>query len=116
MFVAIYSFIIKPQQEEQFIFAWQELTKLIHQHENALESRLHKKSYSEYSAYARWPDKEIWEKAGATTAYERAVAKAKWILDNHKPDPLPDEVLGKIRALIDETEKELGINTTGESK
>ena len=60
--------------------------------------------------------REIWEKAGATTAYERAVAKAKWILENHKPDPLPDEVLGKIRAIIDETERELGINTTGDSK
>ena len=53
--------------------------------------------------------KEVWEKAGATTAYERAVAKAKWILENHKPDPLPDDILGKIRAIIDETEKEMGI-------
>jgi len=53
--------------------------------------------------------REIWEKAGATTAYERAIAKAKWILENHKPDPLPDEVLGKIRAIIEETEKEMGI-------
>jgi trimethylamine--corrinoid protein Co-methyltransferase len=60
--------------------------------------------------------REIWEKDGATTAYERAVAKAKWILENHKPDPLPDDVLKKIRAIIDETEKELGINTTGDSK
>ena len=51
--------------------------------------------------------REVWEKAGATTAYERATAKAKWILENHKPDPLPDEVLGKIRAIIDETEKEM---------
>jgi len=53
--------------------------------------------------------REVWEKAGATTAYERATAKAKWILENHKPDPLSDEVLGKIRAIIDETEKEMGI-------
>jgi len=53
--------------------------------------------------------REAWEKAGATTAYERATAKAKWILENHKPDPLPDEVLGKIRAIIEETEKEMGI-------
>ncbi len=59
--------------------------------------------------------REVWEKAGATTAYERAVAKAKWILENHKPDPLPDEVLGKILAIIDETEKEMGIKN-GDSK
>lgn len=53
--------------------------------------------------------REIWEKEGSTTAYERATVKAKWILENHKPAPLPDEVLGKVRAIIDETEKEMGI-------
>ena len=54
--------------------------------------------------------REVWEKAGATTAYERAVAKAKWILENHTPAPLPDDILDKIRAIIDETEKEMGIS------
>jgi trimethylamine--corrinoid protein Co-methyltransferase len=51
----------------------------------------------------------VWEKAGATSAYERAVAKAKWILENHRPDPLPDDVLDRIRAIIVDTEKEMGI-------
>ena len=54
--------------------------------------------------------RDIWKKAGATTAYERAVAKARWILENHTPDPLPDDVLDKIRAIIDNTEKEMGIS------
>ncbi len=53
--------------------------------------------------------REVWEKAGATSAYERAVAKAKWILENHTPDPLPDDVLDKIRAIIVDTEKEMEI-------
>ena len=53
--------------------------------------------------------REVWEKAGATTAHERALAKAKWILENHIPEPLPDDILGKIRAIVDETEKEMGI-------
>jgi trimethylamine--corrinoid protein Co-methyltransferase len=52
--------------------------------------------------------RSVWEEAGATTAYERAVAKAKWILENHTPDPLPDDVLDKIRAIIVDTEKEMG--------
>jgi trimethylamine---corrinoid protein Co-methyltransferase len=52
----------------------------------------------------------VWEKAGATTAYERAVAKAKWILENHRPDPLPDEVLAGIRAIVVDTEREMGIS------
>jgi trimethylamine--corrinoid protein Co-methyltransferase len=59
--------------------------------------------------------REVWKKAGATTAYERATAKAKWILENHKPEPLPDNVLDKIRAIVVETEKEMGI-TNGENK
>ena len=54
--------------------------------------------------------REVWEKAGETTAYERATAKAKWILENHKPEPLPEDILGKIRAIINETENEMGIS------
>jgi len=53
--------------------------------------------------------REVWKEAGATTAYQRAVAKAKWILENHKPEPLPDDILDEIRAIVDETEKEMGI-------
>jgi trimethylamine--corrinoid protein Co-methyltransferase len=53
--------------------------------------------------------REVWEQAGATIAHERALAKAKWILENHTPDPLPDDILVNIRAIIDETEKEMGI-------
>ena len=51
-----------------------------------------------------------WESAGATTAYERAVNKAKWILENHKPTPLPDEVLATIRSIVVEAEKELSVS------
>ncbi len=50
-----------------------------------------------------------WEKAGGTTAYERAIQKARWILENHKPEPLPDDVLGTIRSIVVETEKEMGV-------
>ena len=51
----------------------------------------------------------VWEAAGAPTAYERAMEKARWILDNHHPKPLPDEVLAKIRSIIEQAEAELGI-------
>jgi trimethylamine--corrinoid protein Co-methyltransferase len=55
--------------------------------------------------------RDVWEAAGATTAYERAVKKAQWILENHKPEPLPDEVLATIRSIVVETEKELGVKS-----
>ena len=57
----------------------------------------------------------VWEAAGATTAYERAMEKARWILDNHHPRPLPDEVLARIRAIVEQAEAELGIQP-GEEK
>ncbi len=50
-----------------------------------------------------------WEKNGATNAYERALKKVQFILENHTPDPLPEEVLQKIRSIVVEAEKELGI-------
>ena len=51
-----------------------------------------------------------WEKAGATTAYERALKKVRYILENHEPEPLPKEVLAKIRAIVTEAEKQMGIS------
>jgi len=55
--------------------------------------------------------RDVWEAAGATTAYERAVKKAQWILENHKPEPLPDDVLATIRSIVVETEKEMGVKS-----
>lgn len=52
-----------------------------------------------------------WEKAGATTAHERALVKVRTILENHIPEPLPESVLAKIRSIVVETEKEMGIKS-----
>ncbi|MBF0201105.1 MAG: trimethylamine methyltransferase family protein [Desulfamplus sp.] len=48
-----------------------------------------------------------WEKAGSTTAYERAIKKVHHILENHVPEPLPKDVLAKIRSIVIETEAEI---------
>ncbi len=53
--------------------------------------------------------RDAWNINGATNAYERTIDKVKWILKNHNPKPLPDEVLSKIRSRVEETEKEMGI-------
>lgn len=50
-----------------------------------------------------------WENSGAKSAYDRAMEKVRYILENHSPDPLPDDVLARIRSIVVETEKELGI-------
>jgi len=50
-----------------------------------------------------------WQKAGATDAYGRAMAKARHILENHTPAPLRAEVLAKIRSIVVEAEQEMDI-------
>ena len=51
-----------------------------------------------------------WEELGKTDIYERASAKAREILETHQPDPLPESVLSEIRMIIEDAEKELGVD------
>jgi trimethylamine--corrinoid protein Co-methyltransferase len=53
--------------------------------------------------------REDWQAAGATDIYQRALEEARYILENHKPDPLPDDVMAAIRSIVEEAEAELGI-------
>jgi trimethylamine--corrinoid protein Co-methyltransferase len=54
---------------------------------------------------------EDWMAAGGHDIYDRASEKAKRILKNHKPQPLPEDVCTEIRSIIKETEDELGVST-----
>jgi trimethylamine--corrinoid protein Co-methyltransferase len=56
-----------------------------------------------------------WEAAGATSAYDRALQKARWILANHQPEPLPERVLNTIRDIVLQAEAEAG-KITGEDR
>jgi trimethylamine--corrinoid protein Co-methyltransferase len=56
--------------------------------------------------------REDWEASGRKDIYQRALDKARYILENHKPDPLPDDVLTAIRSIVEDAEAELGIRTT----
>jgi trimethylamine--corrinoid protein Co-methyltransferase len=51
--------------------------------------------------------REDWEASGKTDMYQRAMEEVRYILENHKPDPLPDEVLAKLRLIVEEAEAEL---------
>ena len=50
---------------------------------------------------------EKWKSAGATDSYAKAAEKTCDILQNHKPEPLPEKVLKEMQAIIAETEEEL---------
>jgi trimethylamine--corrinoid protein Co-methyltransferase len=51
-----------------------------------------------------------WEKDGSKDAYERAREEVHRILETYKPVPLPDEVLKKVRDIVDGAEAELGVS------
>jgi trimethylamine--corrinoid protein Co-methyltransferase len=51
---------------------------------------------------------ETWQAAGAVDSYTKVAEKARYLLQNHKPQPLPDKVAAEIQSIIRETEDELG--------
>ncbi len=53
--------------------------------------------------------RERWQASGGTDIYQRAQAEARRILETHKPDPLPDDVLATLRAIVEQAEEELGV-------
>jgi trimethylamine--corrinoid protein Co-methyltransferase len=53
--------------------------------------------------------RERWKASGSTDIYQRALAEARHILETHKPDPLPADVLAAMRAIVEEAEEELGV-------
>ena len=53
--------------------------------------------------------REDWEAGGRSDLYQRALQEARYILENHKPDPLPEDVLASIRSIVEEAEAELGV-------
>ena len=54
--------------------------------------------------------REDWEASGRTDIYQRATEEARQILETHKPDPLPEDVLATMRSIIEEAEAELGVS------
>ena len=53
--------------------------------------------------------REEWEASGSKDIHARASEEARRILETHKPDPLPDDVLAALRSIVEEAEEELGI-------
>ena len=54
--------------------------------------------------------REDWESRGSTDLYTRCHAKAKDILAEHHPEPLPDDVAKRIRAIVEETDRAVGVS------
>lgn len=53
--------------------------------------------------------RDKWQKDGGRSMHEKAMDEARRILAEHKPKPLPEDVLSKMRSIVAETEAELGV-------
>ena len=76
-------------------------------HENTFK---HMKTQSQPKLIDR-RTREDWDAGGKTDLHQRAVEEARYILENHKPEPLPDNVLSTLRSIVQDAEAELGVGT-----
>jgi trimethylamine--corrinoid protein Co-methyltransferase len=56
--------------------------------------------------------REDWENQGKPSSYARALSRAIDIVENHKPEPLPGSAAGRIRAIVEEAEREVSAKRT----
>ncbi len=51
-----------------------------------------------------------WQASGSMDMYAKAMDMARTILKTHKPEPLADNILGELRAIVQGAEEELGVS------
>jgi hypothetical protein len=61
MFAVIYKWKIKPGMESQFTSAWEVMTIEFRDVHGGLGSCLHRDDSGYFIAYAKWPNRELWE-------------------------------------------------------
>ncbi len=52
--------------------------------------------------------REEWEERGSTDMYQRALVRAREILESHEPEPLPDDVRRRVRQIVDDADRAAG--------
>ena len=57
-----------------------------------------------------------WMSKGGKDLYQRSLEEARHILETHIPDRLPEKTIAAMRAIIRETEEELGVARDSEGK
>ena len=53
--------------------------------------------------------REDWEERGSTDLYTRCLDTARSVLREHHPAPLPDDVVARIHAIVEETDRAAGV-------
>ena len=49
--------------------------------------------------------REDWEARGSSDIYQRSLEKARLILAEHQPEPLPDDVRQRLRGIVDDADR-----------
>lgn len=70
----------------------------------------HMRKMSQFQLFDRRNRYAWMKKTGGRDITERAYEQAKYILENHKPAPLPEGADQAMRAVVEEYEEELGVN------
>jgi len=50
--------------------------------------------------------REDWAAGGGSDLHTRSTAEARRLLDEHEPEPIPDDVLREIRAIVDAADRD----------
>ncbi len=54
-------------------------------------------------------NREDWENKGKPRSYAKALSRAIEIIENHRPESLPESAIRRIRSIVEEAEKEVGL-------
>lgn len=69
----------------------------------------HMKTVQSHSKLFDRITRESWTERGAKDLATRAVEEARYILEHHKPEPLPSKVMRQLRKIIEQAGEEWGI-------
>ena len=53
--------------------------------------------------------REDWESRGSSDLYQRCLEKAREVVQEYRPEPLPDDVAARIHAIVEETDRAAGV-------
>jgi trimethylamine---corrinoid protein Co-methyltransferase len=53
--------------------------------------------------------REDWEERGSNDLYDRCLAEARQVIQEYRPEPLPDDVARRIHAIVEETDRAMSV-------
>ncbi len=53
--------------------------------------------------------REDWQERGSTDLYDRCLAEARQVIQEYRPEPLPDDVAQRIHSIVEETDRAMHV-------